>query len=422
MNELIRKLRLLLLTAFLAGITGIFVGSFLYLLDLVTRFRLDHLNLLYLLPLVALLTTYAYQRAGKRADLGNNLLIGSIHDGERVPLRMASLTFVFSILSHLVGASVGREGTGVQIGGTLGAKLSQSLNLDEAERRILTKAGISAGFGGIFGTPLGGAFFGLEMATVGKISYEAILPCFLASFIGMWSAAQFPIHHLAFGVIELPVLSWKVLLMVTLASVLFGLTGRLFAWSVSTLKGFYRRTIVNPYLRGILGAAPVMFLLVLGLDAYGGLSLGLIDRGFAGVSTLMDPVWKFLLTVLSLGAGFQGGEATPLFAIGSSLGGYLGIASGISPGLMAGLGLIGVFGSATNTPLTTIMLGIELFGTGGLPYYTITALLGYYAMGHNSIYAAQRIGTAKHDHLDHETGRSIRELQEERKEQDEHLA
>ena len=159
----------------------------------------------------------------------------------------------------------------------------------------------------------------------------------------------------------------------------------------------------------------MLILLIPFMSNYSGLGLALIERGFEGTASFFDPAMKFILTVLSLGAGFQGGEATPLFAIGASLGGFLGSASGISPALLAGLGLIGVFGSATNTPLTTIILGVELYGTAGLPYYILTAVIGYYAMGHNSIYSSQRVLASKHPGLSQHRGKSIREIHEERK-------
>lgn len=416
MKAIISHGKLLLLVLISSSVIGLVIGSFLFLLAAVTNLRLENDWLVFLGPSIALLTVFMYRKYGKRSELGNNLLIDSIHEEHKIPLRMSVLTYGFTLLSHLAGASVGREGTGVQIGGTIGAKVGDYLKLNEDERKILTKAGISAGFGSIFGTPLGGAFFGLEMTSIGKIRYEAVIPCLISSAMANLVCSLLPVRHSSYEIGSLPAFSIKLLLVVMAGALLFGLTGRLFAKAVVVVKGFYTKVIKNDLLRAFAGSLIVMLILLIPfMSNYSGLGLALIERGFEGTASFFDPAMKFILTVLSLGAGFQGGEATPLFAIGASLGGFLGSTTGISPALLAGLGLIGVFGSATNTPLTTIILGVELFGTAGLPYYILTAVIGYYAMGHNSIYSSQRVLASKHSGLSHHQGKSIREIHQERK-------
>lgn len=416
MKAIISHGKLLLLVLISSSVIGLVIGSFLLLLAAVTNLRLENDWLVFLGPSIALLTVFMYRKYGKRSELGNNLLIDSIHEEHKIPLRMSVFTYGFTLLSHLAGASVGREGTGVQIGGTIGAKVGDYLKLNEEDRKILTKAGISAGFGSIFGTPLGGAFFGLEMTSIGKIRYEAVIPCLISSAMANLVCSLLPVRHSSYEIGSLPAFSIKLLLVVMAGALLFGLTGRLFAKAVVVVKGFYARVIKNDLLRAFAGSLIVMLILLIPfMSNYSGLGLALIERGFEGTASFFDPAMKFILTVLSLGAGFQGGEATPLFAIGASLGGFLGSASGISPALLAGLGLIGVFGSATNTPLTTIILGVELYGTAGLPYYILTAVIGYYAMGHNSIYSSQRVLASKHPGLSQHRGKSIREIHEERK-------
>ena len=416
MKAIISHGKLLLLVLISSSVIGLVIGSFLFLLAAVTNLRLENDWLVFLGPSIALLTVFMYRKYGKRSELGNNLLIDSIHEEHKIPLRMSVFTYGFTLLSHLAGASVGREGTGVQIGGTIGAKVGDYLKLNEEDRKILTKAGISAGFGSIFGTPLGGAFFGLEMTSIGKIRYEAVIPCLISSAMANLVCSLLPVRHSSYEIGSLPAFSIKLLLVVMAGALLFGLTGRLFAKAVVVVKGFYARVIKNDLLRAFAGSLIVMLILLIPfMSNYSGLGLALIERGFEGTASFFDPAMKFILTVLSLGAGFQGGEATPLFAIGASLGGFLGSTTGISPALLAGLGLIGVFGSATNTPLTTIILGVELYGTAGLPYYILTAVIGYYAMGHNSIYSSQRVLASKHPGLSQHRGKSIREIHEERK-------
>ncbi len=416
MKELIDKGKLIGITIVISVVIGVVIGSFLVLLNFVTSFREANWGLIFLLPFLGVFTVYAYKNFSKGSERGNNYIIDSIHLDERLPLRMSLFSYIFTLLSHLAGASVGREGTGVQIGGTIGSKVSDYLKLSTESKRILTKAGISAGFGAIFGTPLGGAFFGLEMTSIGKISYESMVPCLISSYVATLVSGFFPIKHLSYQIVEMPAFSVKLLAVVLLAGLLFGFVGRLFIKLVSLVKDFYSRYFKN-YLTKALAASLVVlvFLLILNFRKYGGLSLWMLDEAFAGTGSFVDGAMKFIATVLSLGAGFIGGEATPLFDIGASLGGSLGLLFGLEASLFAALGLIGVFGSATNTPLTTIMLGIELFGIAALPYYILIAVVSYYVIGHNSIYTSQRVEIAKFSDASDCRGKSVKEINEERK-------
>ena len=399
---------LLSLTLALGILMGGVSALFLKLLELVTYTREQHPFLIAFLPATGMLTAFVYHRFGKNSQRGNNLIIDSIHRQACVPLRMAALTFAFTILTHLTGGSVGREGTAVQVGGTLANKLGGFSRLNEKAKSILVMAGISAGFGSVFGTPLAGAFFGMEMCFVGKLSYEAMLPCFIASFTANGITHLTGVTHTAYAIQVLPEMSLYNIAVVIAASCIFGFVGRLFAVSVHSIKGLYAKMIKRPVLRAFAGSLAVLAaMLACNAVKYGGLSTWMISAGFQGEASLLDPVLKSVMTVLSLGAGFQGGEVTPLFDIGASLGGFIGRIAHIEPSLLAALGLIAVFGCATNTPLATIMLGIELFGTGGIPYYIAAALISYYISGHNGIYASQLIAVSKYHHLQGHVGQTL---------------
>ncbi len=395
-------LTLLSLTLAIGIVMGGVSTVFLTLLELVTSTREHHLVFIAFLPAVGILTSVVYHRFGKNSQRGNNLIIDSVHKQVQVPFRTAIFTFVFTILTHLTGGSVGREGTAVQIGGTLANKIGQFFKLNEKLKPVFIMSGISAGFGSVFGTPLSGAFFGMEMCFIGKLSYEALLPCFIASFTANYVTHLFGISHTAYVIQAIPATSIYNIAIIIAASCIYGFTGRLFAISVHKLKGLYSRMIKHHVLRAFAGSLVVLAVMFL-FDAvkYDGLSTWMISAGFDGEVRIFDPVLKFIMTVLSLGAGFQGGEVTPLFDIGASLGGFIGQIAHVEPSLLAALGFIAVFGCAANTPLTTIMLGIELFGVGAMPYYIAAALISYYVSGHNGIYGSQLINANKYHGPEH---------------------
>lgn len=408
LSRSLAPVRLFALTLLTGGLMGAASAIFLAALAWVSGFRERTPWLVCLLPAVGILTAWIYQRYGKGAHRGNNLVIDSVHQESPVPFRMAGLTFGFTILTHLAGGSAGREGTAVQIGGAISYRIGQLFKLARTEQRVLVMAGISAGFGSVFGTPLAGAFFGLEMCFVGKLSYEALLPCFLASFTAHAAASWLGAVHPERGILAVPAIRPPILALTFLAAVLFGLCGKYFAIAVHRLKRFYADRLKNGLWRAGLTSTLVLAVLLLTQGfRYSGLSTWMIDAAFAGQAKILDPILKFILTVLTLSAGFQGGEATPLFDIGASLGGLIGQAAHVEPSLFAALGLISVFGCAANVPITTIILGIELFGTAALPYYILTALVSYYVTGHHGIYSAQRIHTVKRLHLKSHAGQKI---------------
>ncbi|MDR1775455.1 MAG: chloride channel protein [Actinomycetes bacterium] len=394
----LRKNATMLVSVVVGGCAvGALLALFLWLLDRVTALREQHLWLIALLPVVAVATVWVYKRIGKAAERGVNLAIESVHGARYLPARMVVLAFLFSLLTHLTGGSAGREGVGVQIGAAFMHKVSRLLGLKHDMRRLFTLAGVSAGFAAIFGTPFAGAFFGLEMAYVGKLSYEAILPCFLASYSAAITTSLLGVSHHE-PALSIPThIDARLIAVVILAAIIVGIVARLFILCVHRLKDFMSDRVPNHLLRAaLLGVVLAALILVFRWERYAGLSVWMAEAGFAGQTTIRDAAVKFLLTVLTLGVGLQGGEVTPMFGIGAALGGALGVLFGVDPALLAGLAMITVFGSAANTPLTTIALGIELFGTKGLPYYIAFALIAWLLVGNHSLYSSQIIVTSKY--------------------------
>lgn len=396
----------------MAALVGSLCALFLWALDRATQARFDHPWLIYGMPVAGFAMVLAYQRFGRSAEGGNNLIVEQIHEpGGGVPLRMAPFILVTTVLTHLVGGSAGREGTAVQLGGSIASAFARAFDLSPADVRILLMAGIAAGFGAVFGTPIAGAVFALEVLTIGRMQYEALLPCLMSAIAGDWSCHAWGIEHTHYAIAYLAnadaatfhLDAW-LLLKVSIAGILFGCMARIFS-EVSHLAGALFKKIC-PYapLRPIIASAILIGLVqLLGTREYLGLGVWSSNAadatiaGFFHIDTIdhWSWLWKTVFTVVTLSSGFKGGEVTPLFFIGAALGNAIASVLGAPIDLFAGLGFVAVFAGATNTPLACMIMGIELFGSQHAVYIAVACFLAYLCSGHSSIYLSQRLGTPK---------------------------
>ena len=387
----------LLLAAGVALLAGSASALFLHGLEWATATRLASPWLLAGLPLAGFAVGWIYLQLGGRSDGGNNLLIDEIHQPyQTLPLRMAPLVLLATVVSHLFGASVGREGTAVQMGGALADQIARALRLTPEDRPVLLMCGIAAGFGSVFGTPLAGAVFALEVLAVGRLHHAVLLPCLVAALLADRVALSWGVTHSHYAVAPFGSLSLLQLAALLLAGVLFGLVARLFAGASHALADQFKRRIAWPPLRPLLGGGVIAAVAWgLGAERYLGLGLPVIGQAFEQPLPAWDFAGKLAFTAASIGSGFKGGEVTPLFFIGATLGNALAPLLQLPFDLLAAVGLVAVFAGAANTPLACTLMAVELFGAAlGVPA-AIACAASYLCSGPLGIYKAQRAGEGK---------------------------
>ena len=370
----------------------------LWLLDVVTHFREHNEVIVYALPLAGLVIGLLYDRFGKSIQGGANLIIDSVHeDSPQIPVRMAPMVLFGTVLTHLFGGSAGREGTAVQMGGSLADLISHAFKLNPTLRRELLAAGVAGGFASVFGTPIAGLVFGLEVIILGRLSYDALLPALVAAVVGDMVTRGLGIVHTAYPTVAPLALSPLVLGKLVVFGVAVAVTAVVFVELVHSLKKHMERSVPRLALRMAIGGASVVLLWkVVGTSDYLGLGVPTIVRAFHDADLVPYAfALKLLFTAVTLSAGFLGGEVTPLFFVGAALGNIMARVLGLPLDMGAGLGLAAVFAACANTPLALSIMAIELCGVAMAPHVVIVAVVAFLLTGNRSIYTAQRLARQK---------------------------
>jgi H+/Cl- antiporter ClcA len=380
-----------IITLLVSLAAGLLSSVFLQLLSFATNQRESNKQLVYFLPLAGLIIGLAYYFLSKGVEGGNNLLISEMdRPKQSIHWKLIPLVFFGTIATHLFGGSAGREGTAVQMGGALGDQIQKVFKWTRFRRKTILRMGVAGGFAGVFGTPLAGVVFAAEFAKDRRLSLFSLflssLTAFGSHYICMITGAQ----HAPYNVDLLPDFSIEAIFWIITSGLVFGLTAWIFSLSKLGFERIFNK-LSTPFLRPFYGGIVLLILyLLFDLDKFMGLGIPIIQSAFENMASFEDPWIKLILTAITLGAGFKGGEATPLFFMGALLGSSLANWIPLPLGFMAGAGFVAVFGAATNTPFASSLIAAELFGFEGLPFYLVTCITAYIMSGKTSVYATQQ--------------------------------
>ena len=388
-----------ILICFIVGIlAGASSSLFLYTLNWATEFRESHLWMIFLLPVAGLIIGLLYHYYGKKVVKGNNLILEEYENPQQtIPLKMAPLVYIGTLLTHLFGGSAGREGTAVQMSTAIADQFTKIFQISAEERKIILIIGISGGFASVFGTPLTGAVFAIELLYFSRVSINSILPSFLTAYIAYYTVAFFQIPHTHYPKPTLSEIDVSVVFWIIAVGILFGLTARIFSTSVhyfsEIAKEFISFPPLRPFIGGLIFALAIYFT---GATQYLGLGIPTILESFQTAQTGDVFLLKLIATAFILGMGFKGGEVTPLFFIGATLGSALAVFVPLPLSLLAAMGFVAVFSGATHTPIACTIMGIELFGIECGVYVGIACFVAYFFSGYLGIYQSQIVKGPKH--------------------------
>ena len=384
------------LTFVIGVLSGLLSAAFIQSLEWATDTRNAHDWLVLTLPLAGLIVGCSYHYLGRGLERGSNLIIDQIHShSEWIPLRLTPIIFGASVVSHVAGGSTGREGAALQLAAGVTDPISKKLGFNPADRSIMLIAAIAGGFGSVFGVPVAGAVFALEVQRVGRVRYEALVPAFVASFVGDAVVRGLGVEHTHYP--HMPEIDWSTSM--AWKVVLFGLIGGLIALTFVRLTHFIKDIMkkyvawypARPVVGGVLLA---VLILAFGWRDYSGLSIPLAIEAMNG-SVAGQWGTKLLLTSITIGTGFVGGEFIPLFVIGALAGASFAHIIGANVVVFAIIGSITVLAGATNAPLACTLIGLELFGGNGIVFFAVACATAYATSGHTGIYHAQRVGAHK---------------------------
>ena len=383
-----------------AGITGALggiIGSIFHIsVEHATEFRLEHDWIIFLLPIGGIVIVYLYTLLDRTEDMGTNLVINSIRTDGKVPFVMAPLIFISTVITHLCGGSAGREGAALQLGGSIGSQVGKLLRLDEKDMHLITLCGMSGVFAALFGTPLTATFFSMEVISVGIIYYSSFIPCIVSSLIAYKISIILGLKPVAFTLKYVPDNSFENIIKVSILGVMCAVVSIIFCKILHESNFILSKFIKNNYCKIIFGGIVIVGLtFLLGTRDYNGAGMDIIENAINGQVKGEAFILKMIFTAITIGAGYKGGEIVPTFFVGSTFGCAISSLIGLNPGFGAAIGLVALFCGVVNTPITSIILSIELFGSEGLILFAIASGVSYMLSGYYSLYSSQKIVYSK---------------------------
>lgn len=377
-------------------VTGIVGTVFGHAVLWVSSFFRENSWTLYLLPFAGILIVWIYHILKEDKNKGTNMVIESISSNREVSLRTAPAVFMGTLLTHLSGGSSGREGAALQIGGSLGNQIGRWMRLDEKDKKIAIMCGMSGAFAALFGTPMAAAVFSMEVVSIGIMYYAALVPCIFSAFIGAAVSKAGLLKPETFHIGTVPEFDLKMVFLIIFLGILCALAAELFCVVLHRLAYAYETYFPNPYKRILAGGCFVILLTLLsGTLDYNGSGIYLIEKCFEGEVRYEAFLWKILFTAVTLEAGFKGGEIVPTLCIGATFGCSYAMLTGQPHGLMAACGMLALFAGVTNCPISSLLIGFELFGYTAMPFFAIIIAVSFTLSGYYSLYSSQKFVYSK---------------------------
>ena len=377
----------------LMGVIGGLMGAFFHhSLHFVTHIRQHNGWLIWLLPLGGVLSIAVYRVLKLTKNRGTNEIIEAVLNGESLNPKIAPAIFLAANITHLFGGSAGREGAALQLGGSTASMLGNLFKLKDENRTVLIMCGMSAVFAGLFGTPITATLFCMEFESVGSIFSPALLPCYLSALTASRVSAALGVHAEGYLIETVAALTLGNVWKYALLAVLVAMLGIVMCTTFHKAEHLAAHKIQNPWLRIVLGGAVIACLTsVVGDQRYNGAGMDMALAAVAGKADWFDFIMKLVFTAVTLAAGFKGGEIVPTFCIGATFGCVVGGLLGLDPGIAAALALVGLFCCATNAPLASIFLSIEMFGGANIHLFAFTCVICFVLAIRVGLYGSQRI-------------------------------
>lgn len=380
----------------LGSVCGVVGAMFHHAIDYVTEIRIHNSFLIWLMPLGGMCIVFLYHLAGLHNEPGTNTIIQSVRQQDRVPRILAPAIFAATVITHLVGGSSGREGAALQIGGSIATTFGRLLHVDKKEMSVLIMCGMSAVFAALFGTPLTATLFSMEVVSVGVFYYAALVPCLCSALVAFFTAQLLGCHSVYYVVSRVMIMTPINFVRLLGLSLCVAVVSIFFVMSMHTGHRLFHRYFKNPYIRVIAGSVMLVILVLMFGTEYLGAGMDAVDKSIYGNSVApYDFLLKIIFTAITIGCGFKGGEIVPTFFIGATLGYTVSTFMAIDPHLGAALGVVGLFCCVINSPITSLILGIEVFGSQNIVPMAIVIAFCYVLSGYFSLYSAQKFVYSK---------------------------
>ena len=378
------------------GIGGGLGAGFRYAVNFVTEMRTENSWLCFLLPVGGVIIAFLY-RVTKLSGVGDtNLIINSVRTEGRVPILLAPVIFLSTVITHLFGGSAGREGAALQLGGCIGSFIGRGFRLNEKDLHLAVMCGMSGLFSALFGTPLTATVFAMEVISVGIFYYSAFLPCIVSALTAYGITLLCGLAPTSFMLTELPELNVPNILLVAVIGIAAALVSIVFCIALEQTHKFAAKYLKNEYLRVLVGGAGIALMTLVIGTRYNGIGGEVISAAVVqGEALPYDFILKILFTAITIGFGYKGGEIIPTFFVGATMGALLGSLIGLPAGFAAAVGLIALFCGMVNCPIASLILSVELFGSKGLLFFAVAICLSYMLSGYYGLYSGQKIMYSK---------------------------